>query len=408
MRYTCPFFLILFIFITNCNHSKTDPISEVTIQPSVAPSDSISGEPNLVVGDDGGVYLSWIERAGEGRHALRFTVYESNRWVTPKTVAEGENWFVNWADFPSLAVSADGAMAAHWLAKSADTPYAYDVRIAQSFDGGSKWHMPLTPHSDGTPTEHGFVSMLPQENDRTLAIWLDGRNTGRHSEAGSRAMTLRAAVIDRVGGLHDEAELDNRICDCCQTAAVRTASGVVAAYRDRSEAEIRDISVVRLRDGAWTKPQAISKDGWKIKACPVNGPVLAADERNVALAWFTNADDRPRVKVAFSKDEGVTFGQPVVVSNGVPMGRASAVMLLDGTVLVGWMESLVGAAEFRVRRIHSDGKADPEVTVTSMNASRRSGFPRMARRDDTLFFAWTHYDSTTSVRVATATLAHAD
>ena len=380
-------------------------ISQLSIQSPLAPSDSVSGEPNLVVGDDDRVYLSWIERAGEGRHTLRFTVYESGRWVTPKTVAEGENWFVNWADFPSLAVSVDGAMTAHWLAKSANTPYAYDVRMAQSFDGGNKWHMPLTPHSDGTPTEHGFVSMLPQENDRTLAIWLDGRNMARHSEAGSRAMTLRAAVIDRVGGLHDEVELDNRICDCCQTTAVRTASGVVAAYRDRSEGEIRDISVVRLRDGAWTEPQAVSKDGWKIKACPVNGPVLAADERSVALVWFTNADDRPRVKVAFSKDEGVTFGQPVVVSDGVPMGRASAVMLQDGAVLVGWMESLVGDAEFRVRRIHPDGAVDPVVTVTSMNASRRSGFPRMTRRDDTLFFAWTHYDSTTSVRVATATLA---
>ena len=370
----------------------------LSFQEPVSPADSISGEPNLVVGDDGRVYLNWIERVGEGRHKLQFAVYDADRWSVPKTAAEGENWFVNWADFPSLAVSSDGAMTAHWLARSADSPYAYDVRIAQSPDGGKQWQTSITPHRDGTPTEHGFVSMLPHDG-RILAIWLDGRNA-----ADSHVMTLRTATIDRAGGLYDEIELDARVCDCCQTSAVRTANGILVAYRDRSGGEIRDISVVRREDGIWSKPQPVSNDGWEINACPVNGPVVVADDQTVALAWFTNAGDVPKVKVAFSKDEGSTFGQPVVVSDGVPMGRVSAVMLADGTTLVGWMKSVGTEAEFRVRRVHPDGTADPPVTVTSMNASRRSGFPRMARRDDTLFFAWTHYDSTTSVRVATATL----
>ena len=43
----------------------------------------------------------------------------------------------------------------------------------------------------------------------------------------------------------------------------------------------------RYVNGKWLAPQSVFNDNWKIAACPVNGPALAAHGRNVAMTWFT-------------------------------------------------------------------------------------------------------------------------
>ena len=65
-----------------------------------------------------------------------------------------------------------------------DTAYSYDVRVAWSRDAGETWSDPITPHDDGTLTEHGFVSMVPERGDQVSLVWLDGRETVGASEGG--------------------------------------------------------------------------------------------------------------------------------------------------------------------------------------------------------------------------------
>ena len=79
-----------------------------------SPAPVRSAQSRVVCGADGKTYLSWIEKSTGGSHALRFSVLEKDAWSTPSTIATGDDWFVNWADFPSMAVTADGVMAAHW------------------------------------------------------------------------------------------------------------------------------------------------------------------------------------------------------------------------------------------------------------------------------------------------------
>ncbi len=163
-----------------------------------------------------------MEKLGDKRYALRLSLHNNKGWTEARTVAEGENWFVNWADFPSAILLRDGSLAAHWLVKSGKGTYAYDMNIALSTDGGQTWSQPIVPHRDKTQTEHGFVSLISISDGRLGAIWLDGRNmkamkdTDEHAPA-TESMTLRYAAIDRNGNLSDEAELDNRVCECCQT-----------------------------------------------------------------------------------------------------------------------------------------------------------------------------------------------
>jgi hypothetical protein len=378
-------------------------IGEVSEIESPAPPGS--GEPNLAVGRDGRVYLTWIERLAEGGHALRFAVLEDGGWTAARTIATGDDWFVNWADFPSLAPLPDGRLAAHWLQKSGAGTYAYDVRIALSADAGATWSAPLTPHRDGTQTEHGFASMWAAAGDSIGAVWLDGRRFTADGHDAANEMMLMHTRIASDGTAAAEHPLDERICDCCQTSVAMTSAGPLVVYRGRSAEEIRDIYVVRQVDGVWTRPQPVHADGWEIAACPVNGPFASAEGDRAAVAWFTAAQDEPRVNVAFSDDAGATFGSPVRVDGGAALGRVATQLLPDGGALVSWLEGDgADGARVQVRRVASDGGLGTVRTVAESAGTRASGFPRMARSGNLVVFAWTLPGETPQVRVGTAVL----
>lgn len=354
------------------------------------PAGTGSALPRLSAAPGGEILISWVEPRPRERHALLFATLGDSGWSDPRTVTEGEGWFVNWADFPSVVGLPEDALAAHWLEKSGPGTYAYDVRVSVSPDGGARWNAPVTPHRDRTETEHGFVSLYPEAGGRLGAVWLDGREmAGGDDHHGSGDMTLRYAALDRAGVVVDSAVLDHRVCECCKTSAATTGEGPVVVYRDRSDGEIRDIFIVRRSNGTWTSPQPVARDGWEIEGCPVNGPAVAARGAAVAVAWFTAAQDTPRVRIAFSADAGRTFGPPVRVDDGSPVGRVDVVLEQGGSALVSWLEGQGGEGAFRVRRVHPDGKAEVPITVASPETARSGGFPQMELSGGRLVFAWT-------------------
>ena len=371
------------------------------------------GEPNLFVSESGGIYLSWVEFLTDTTDALLFSKMEDGKWSGPLEIARGNDWFVNWADFPSLAVTGHW-MAAHWLQKSAGGTYDYDVHISQSNDAGKSWQPSFIIHRDSIAAEHGFVTMFPISDNRMFAVWLDGRNTkeipqsssgsssfGNGHGHGRGAMTLRTAEFDQKGNLFAEAELDHRICDCCQTDAAMTSKGPVVVYRDRSEHEIRDISIVRKVDGAWTKPHSVHADNWEISACPVNGPAVAVKDSFLVIAWFTSANGEPKVNVVLSSDAGATFTAPARMDDGVPSGRVDVEIMDSQNALVTWLENTDNGAEIRAAVVGPNGKQGESIPLVQTSPARSSGFPILARNKDQFVLAWTAVDSvSTSVKTA--------
>lgn len=345
--------------------------------------------------------MSWIEPVDTTRHALRTARFDGRTWSEPETVATGTDWFVNWADVPSIRPLPDGRIAAHYLESNGPDVLAYAVRITQTSTDGT-WQPAVTPHRDDTPTEHGFVSLLPWGGD-LLAVWLDGRNMTPGNGHGSGTMTLRSALLTPSGTLRHETLLDDRTCECCPTSAVRTRDGALVAYRDRSDNEVRNIHLVRFDGTSWSTPYPLHDDGWQINGCPVNGPALAASDDRVVAAWFTAPDGAPRVHAAFSEDGGRTFGPPLVVDDANPIGRVDAVLLDDGGALISWIGATNDGHALKIRHIQSNRTMGLPIALASVSGGRGTGMPRLARSDDHVYAAWVAPDTTASqVRLARA------
>lgn len=378
-------FLTIAILVIACKNPSKD---QSTLKILTFAVDSVSGEPSLFTDSVGVTYLSWVEKTKE-KSTLSFSKLNEGKWSNPTVISSGENWFVNWADYPTLAADGSGSMIAHFLEKSEKGKYTYDVKLTTSADSGKTWGESRILNEDGKKAEHGFVSLVPYKENYFVA-WLDGREAaqegeGGHSEGHHGQMTLRGALISKKGAKSSEWELDNRVCDCCQTTAAITTNGPVVIYRDRSAEEIRDISIVRFVNGQWTEPKAVFSDNWKIAGCPVNGPRVDVRGNNLALAWFSSPDKKGQVSVIFSHDGGANFGSPIHVDEGQGIGRVDLVMLDDQTAMVSWME---GAA-IKAAKVHADGTKEPSITIASSSQSRSSGFPQMARSGKSLVFAWT-------------------
>jgi hypothetical protein len=397
----------------------------LTPQPITTPAAANSAQPQLSVSNRG-VLVSWIERSGD-LATLKFAERTASGWTAARTIASGRDWFVNWADVPSVLRLPSGAIVAHWLQKSGPSTYAYDVRLSHSTDDGKTWSPSYLPHHDRTQTEHGFASLFPMGDGFGL-VWLDGRamkGGGEHGEhGGGGAMSVYFAQFDKAFKQIGEAPVDTRVCECCPTAAVATAEGVITAYRNRSDEEIRDNYVSRYVNGKWLAPQPVFNDNWKIAACPVNGPALAANGRTVAMTWFTVKQEQGRAYLAFSQDAGATFGAPIRVDDGGSLGRVDVELMPDGAALATWIEfadqlvtpkpSGEGAAvppkpsgegaraQFRARRIDRHGTRSAAVTVAGISGNRTSGYPRAAIANGEVVFAWTESVDGAGLQVRTA------
>lgn len=368
--------------------------SFLDVTPLEVPAAVGSREPSLSTIEDGRILMSWTEPAPEG-YAVRVAVLDGTSWSDPRTVVAADDLFVNWADFPSAVALPDGTFAAHWLRVNEDAEYAYDVNIAVSGDEGRSWGEVLVPHREATQRQHGFVTLLPVAPDRLLAFWLDGQNydtTGTFAagESADDAMQLRVATVASDGATSDETLLDARTCTCCNTSATVTDGGtVLVAYRDRTEDEIRDISLLRLADQVWSDPIPVSNDGWYIEGCPVNGPAIDSNGDTTALAWFSAAQNVPVVKLAFSDDDGQSFGEGIRVDQGAPSGRVDVLQIADGSAVVSWLENTaVGEALFICRAVPQEGCGRPKIVAIS-RAGRTIGFPRMAVGAKGVYVAWT-------------------
>jgi hypothetical protein len=333
--------------------------------------------PNVFEAEDK-AYISYIHSTGDTLDELYFSTFEKGVFSDPKKIAEGTDWFVNWADVPAIAASGSSILAS-WLDKSADGTYEYDVKMSISTDDGDSWSTPFIPHRDNINAEHGFVSMT----EDFQAVWLDGRDTL------NKQMTLRSAIIDSLGQLSSEFEIDDRVCDCCQTAIEKTKNGTFVLYRNRSEDEVRDHFFSVFDGRQWSEPKAIFNDQWKISGCPVNGPAIDSNGDNVAAAWYTEANNKSEIYLAYFRQENSSFGPPHLVSSEEVIGRIDVLFLDKNKVLVSWMDtegSILG------KIFEHEQEVGKSFILAKTSPQRSSGVPKIWKTSEGVFLVYNQID----------------
>lgn len=374
------------------------------MQALINPAAVSSRFANLSEPVDGSVWMSWYETSKDATTTLKIARFADNQWGPAQTVVTRSDLFLNWADVAAVSQISPASIAVHWLERNGDKPYAYDVRLVMSTDGGNTFTEPRTPHDDATASEHGFVSHVATANGVGL-VWLDGRDT-----ATLGTMQLRYAEFAHDGTLNSESILDERVCECCQTAAVRLSDRTLVAYRDRSATDVRDIAMTVRRDGVgWSTLGVPVADNWRVTGCPVNGPAMAANGKTIALAWYTQIDGQGVVRVARSTDRGHSFRETQLALDGNTLGRADIIVLDDADIIVSWLQRDAAdssRAHWRMQRFDLHGRPGPLLDVAEVSAERSSGFARMQRLGNRLLFTWTDTDAKQpQVRTALIALA---
>jgi len=355
-------------------------------------SDTPSGrQPSVALDPDRGFIVTWQSTQQDVTSlnwlALNFDGEQTGRGV----IAQGSSWFVNWADTPALAVLDNGDWVTFWLERNDPSmPEGYDIRVVRSTDRGVTWSVPISPHRDGTNTQHGFVSMIATGDDRVLMAWLDGRRAASpandpsdHSahDHESAPMTLRSAVLNRANQVTEELEIDEKTCSCCQTDMARWADQTLIVYRDRTDDEIRDISVARRSAIRWGSPKVIHHDGWKIEGCPVNGPAIAVGSRKGVVFWPTFVNDQMKLRyIVAESPEALTNGPRMneLQLPAMPSGRVDTAAWHDGLLLI-WISRARDRLAVEVAVLDADGQVAFGAPIAEPALRGRStGFPRIA------------------------------
>ena len=345
---------------------------------------------SFLLSTDKDLFISWTEQVLDSNF-LYVTKLEGGSWSNKKLITKGTDWFVNWADFPSISYNnLSNSIFSFHLQKSSEETFSYDVNY--HINSKETWNDMNKIHDDNTFSEHGFVSSIPYK-DGFMVSWLDGRNTygvGDHGHA-KGAMTIRSAVLDFNGNIVSQNVIDEMVCECCQTSMAISGDIPIVVYRDRSEGEIRDIYYSRYIDSNWTEPHPIHNDGWEINGCPVNGPNVDSYGDNVVVSWFSASNGRPKVNLKFSTDNGRTFGDKILIDevDNSPLGRVDIELISETEAMISWLSTVDGKGKLLIRKIKTNGEIGLIKVVDEISTERSTGFPQIEKFNDDVYISWT-------------------
>ena len=326
--------------------------------------------------------LSWIERNTDGEARLQMATWNGSEFDEIRLIAKSKGMFANWADIPSLVEAPSGDLYAHWLNRISNETYAYGIQIERSIDHGKSWQSLGWLHNDTSATEHGFVSLIP-ENRHVRAFWLDGRQMKKPTGK----MMLRTAILD-ANEIKSENMLDDDVCTCCPTGAIQLPSGSAVVYRDRLPQEIRDISLVHLKNNAWSKPSRIEKDNWVMPGCPVNGPSIATNGNIIAVSRFTVIKNKAKIILRLFKDGQTASGKEITLDEDIPVGRCTTVCSKDAVYNI-WIGVDKKQTVLRMAEVSLSGKIKRKITLVPIDKDRSSGMPRAIFSNNYLWVSWT-------------------
>lgn len=359
-------------------------------------SQSLEISPPAVQFDQTGhVHVGWFE--GEGEERSLKTVQLVGPENAPSQIVQ-----VNPAtrepaalhQAPGLTIGAKGEVYFTWSTSQAksDSPFASDLLLARSQDGGATFDPPVRVNDDDQPISHSFEHVLALPSGNVYLAWLDHRGKDR-----SGAGAIFARSRDRGQTIDVNRTIDGMACPCCRPiTALAPDGGLWVAWRKTFEGNVRDVVLARSSDGGSTfsSPQLVHRDGWIFPACPHRGPSLAFDRYNrLYVAWYTEGmDEQPKLLFSTSDDQGRTFSAPLslhVSTTSLPDHLLMAVHQ-DGAVVAVW-EEVTGVRKRTVMRVSMD-RGSTFGPVQTLSDGSKAEMPSVAvHPSGAVALAWTEH-----------------
>ncbi|MDE3119192.1 MAG: exo-alpha-sialidase [Nitrospirota bacterium] len=349
--------------------------------------------PALQFDRAGSLHVAWIEKRGEVRGLYTVTAGGGEQDLpAPVQVNQQGSEPDAMHQSPGLAAGPQGEIYVTWATPKPGGPFAADLRLARSTDGGRSFEAALVVNDDGAPINHTFEHVTAAGTGDVYLAWLDNRNK---EQSGAGAMF--ACSRDKGATVEKNLALDGMACPCCRPMAATAPDGSLwVAWRKTFDGNVRDIVVARSTDRGRTfsPPMLVRRDSWSFAACPHRGPSIGVDRQGrLYVGWYTEgADEQPRILVATSDDQGKTFSAPVSLhtsTTSLPDQFRLAVHP-EGTVGAAW-EEVTGVRKRVVMRVSADrGRTFGPVLTLSEGAKAEN--PTVAVHESgAMAVAWTEH-----------------
>ncbi|WP_276808030.1 sialidase family protein [Castellaniella defragrans] len=303
----------------------------------------------------------WTASADDGRLSVRHSDDLGRTFSAPVLIdVPAGSVLTMGEDRPMIATGPRGEIYVAWT-RSLPRPYTGHILFSRSVDGGRHFSTPVRVHRDDAEITHRLAAMSVDAEGRVLIAWIDRRDFQAAKARGEpyAGTAVYYAWSDDAGArFGPERRLADHSCDCCRIAAAPApAGGIGLLWRFTDADELRDHAYAEVRDGTVAREAArATYTGWRVDACPHQGPglALAADGTRHAV-WFSAKDGEPVI----------WYGQ---LRPGQPPGRLLAV------AREGAAHADVAAADGRVWIVWNQADADGLKLMARVSADAGAHF----------------------------------
>ena len=331
------------------------PLATNAAEPLSQPSDGVRFEPKVIlditakslVGPSiqldahGVVHVAWMEEKDNVRR-LQYARSTASGGLSSPVAVTGRDDVPYWRqEAPALEVQ-DNRIYLVWAKmppqNSADKPFANELRLSRSVDGGKTFLPSALINDDGEPVNHSFDSIGIGRDGAVHVAWIDGRGGKKASGTYVSRSTDHGLTFDK------NKKIDGDTCVCCRTSVAVGPDGTLYVAWRKMFGDIRETVVARSLDGGQTfsEPVIVGHDRWNYPSCPHRPASLGVDgDGRLHVVWYTEGEDEtPAVYVAYSDDRGQTFSpkQQLNRSKGTFPDHPQLAVDRRGRVVAIWEE----------------------------------------------------------------------
>ena len=361
----------------------------VTLDESVAASvpTGVGTAPVIALSPDGQRAMAWVSAPDSGTDGR---LYVSIDGAPPAEIRDSLGPIEAHGEAPpKLAYDTAGVLHALYVVGKVVPGRRFPMsalRHVSSTDKGQHWSDPASVTDADVFGSYNFHSLHAAANGVLIAAWLDGRD--------GKSATFMTRSVD--GG--ETWSANKRVdiaesCPCCRTAIATDGTGnVYLSWRTVMPGNIRDIVVAHSSDNGVTfgAPVRVHADEWQIDACPHAGPSMQVDKAGrLHIAWWTGKEGVAGVYYAQSSDNAATFGAPVAMGVAKYSKPAHAQLALgdSGVVAVVWDDGTLESPVITLRMSRDNGASFGAPLLVS-DKDRSAAFPMVNISGKQLTLVW--------------------